>query len=145
MKAYLELLTAIEDELNASPFVNSVGFGDEFDLDNSKQSMFPIAQYFVGDGAYQGAVLQFPVNLMVCGLAYEGDGDYKYILAETLTVIIKVLEVLSRGDLFSEPIQLDGQPGFNAFRERGTNDMYGWECTFNVLLPNLMPNTSEQT
>jgi len=142
MKAYLNVINVIESELNANPFINSVTFGDIFDLDLSKQSMFPIGHYIIGSVTYENQILILPVTLMVADLA--DDDNYKYTLAETMTPIVKLLEIFDRGDLRDERYHLRGTPTITPFKERGENDMYGWDCTFTVEVPNEMSNESEQ-
>ena len=143
MKAYLNVIEVIEEELSAHPFVNTVTFGDIFDIDLSKQSMFPIAHYIVGTITYESQILVVPITLMVADIA-DSEETFKYTLAETMTPIVKLLEILSRGDLRDDKYHLRGTPALTPFKERGENDMYGWDCSFTIEVPNEMSNESEQ-
>jgi hypothetical protein len=55
-----------------------------------------------------------------------------------MAVIGRLMELLRRGDLFTELYQLDGQPSLEAFVDRFDNKVAGWAVTFNVLVPNDM-------
>jgi hypothetical protein len=143
MKAYLNVIKVIEDELSANPFVNTVEFGDIFDMDLSKQTLFPLAHYIVGTITYENSILVVPVSLMVCAIP-NTDEDFKYTLAETMPPIVKLLEILDRGDLRHDRYHLRGTPTLQPFKHRAENDLAGWECSFNVEVPNDMGNESEQ-
>ena len=143
MKAYLNVINVIENELQANPFINTVSYGDIFDLDLSKQTLFPLGHYIVGTVTYENQILVIPVSLMVGAISDDGE-SHKYTLAETMTPIVKLLEIFDRGDLRDDRYHLRGTPSITPFRERGENDLYGWECSFSIEVPNEMSNESER-
>jgi hypothetical protein len=69
---------------------------------------------------------------------FLGNNNEQDVLNTQMAVIGRLMELLRRGDLFTELYQLDGQPSLEAFVDRFDNKVAGWAVTFNVLVPNDM-------
>ena len=69
---------------------------------------------------------------------FLGNNNEQDVLNTQMAVIGRLMELLRRGDLFTELYQLDGQPSLEAFVDRFDNKVAGWAVTFNVIVPNDM-------
>ena len=139
MRVFYEVVDTIEEELNADPFVNTVTYGNIFDVDLNKTTLFPLAHFIVNNATYQGNIWVLNMSLIVMGINDGGNNEH-YVLNEQLSVVNKLFEKLRRGDLHDTPYKLDGNPISNPFKERFENDLIGWETTFNVHIANRMSN-----
>lgn len=139
MKVFYEIVDTIEEELNNSPFINTVTYGNIFDVDLNKTTLYPLAHFIVNSATYQGRIWVMNLSLMCMGVTDGGLNEH-YVLNEQLSVINKLFEKLRRGDLHDTPYKLDGNPIATPFKERFENDLIGWEVTFNVHVANKMSN-----
>jgi len=139
MNALYNVINVIETELNAHPFVNTVTYGNIFDVNLNKQDIFPLAHFIVNTAVYNGSIWTINLSLICMGI-YDSDDNEHHVLAEQLSVINKLLEVLRRGDLRDERYHLTGTPGASPFKERFEADLLGWEITFDIEVPNTMGN-----
>lgn len=139
MKVFYEVVDTIEEELNAHPFVNTVTYGNIFDVDLNKTTLFPLSHFIVNNATYQGNIWVLNISLLCMGITEGGDNEH-YVLNEQMSVINKLFEKLRRGDLHDIPYKLDGNPISIPFKERFENDLIGWETTFNVQVANYMSN-----
>ena len=60
------------------------------------------------------------------------------VLNTMISVLNRLYEELRRGDLYTLPFQVDGNPTLEAFAERFENYLAGWTMTFDILVPNEM-------
>lgn len=138
MKVLLNVIDQITETLEAEPFVNTVTYGDIFDVDLSKQTLFPLSHFIVNNVTYNGPVWTVSISLMCMDIAKD-NATHQYTMAEQMTVVGRVLEKLRRGDLHTDKYHLEGNPVLEPFKERGENGLFGWEVTFNVVVPNNVP------
>ena len=135
MKAFLKVTDTITTELQSHPFVNTVTWGDIFDVDLTKITKFPLAHYIVTQATFDDKVIKLSFNILC--MAINGENE-KEILAEQLSVLSRLFERLRRGDLWTDAYQLDGIPTPTPFRGRWENDLIGWECNFTIKVLNEM-------
>ena len=139
MNALYNVVDVIETELESHPFVNTVTYGNIFDVNLNKQDIFPLSHFIVNNAVYGGSIWTLNISLL-CMAIYDSDDNEHHVLAEQLTVINKILEVLRRGDLRDERYHLTGTPTASPFKERFEADLLGWEVTFDIQVPNTMGN-----
>lgn len=139
MRVFYEIVDMIEDELNDHPFTNTVTYGNIFDVDLNKTTLFPLSHFIVNNVTYQGNIWVVNISLMCMGVTDGGNNEH-YVLNEQLSVINKLFEKLRRGDLHDTPYKLEGSPICNPFKDRFENDLIGWETTFSVQVANKMSN-----
>jgi hypothetical protein len=53
-----------------------------------------------------------------------------------LSLGVRVMNLLNRGDLRNGEFELSGQPSFEPFTERFENDLAGWSLTFDIVSKN---------
>jgi len=148
MQGFYNLTTKIKDTLALDAFVNTVTYGDIFEIDLNKQDIFPLSHFIVNTATLNGSTWNFSLSLLCMDLVDEskddvtdkflGNNNEQDVLNTQMAVIGRLMELLRRGDLFTELYQLDGQPSLEAFVDRFDNKVAGWVVTFNVIVPNDM-------
>ena len=133
------LINKIKEALLEEPFVNTVTEGDIFDVDVAKRTLFPLSHIIVNSATHQGNTIQFNVSIIMMDLLNQKDESNKVDVWNTqMSVGVRVLDRLNRGDLRSDFWELTGSPSFEPFTERFENDLAGWTVTFDVLVRNSM-------
>jgi len=147
MTAYYDILTTIKAQLDADVFVNTVTQGDIFDVDLSKQTIFPLSHIMVNSVNRESNILRFSITVMCMDIVdksktettdiFRGNDDEQDVLNTQLAVSLRMLEIFDRGDNV-RTFRIDGDPTIEPFTERFENYLAGWAVTFDVLVPNDM-------
>jgi hypothetical protein len=146
IRGYYLLTQAIKDALLGDINVNTVTEGDLFDVDLSKQSIFPLSHLIINTVTAQESVLRFNISILAMDIVDEsketttdifiGNNNEQDVLNTQLAVLNKLVQVLRRGDLYSDKYQLDGDASLEPFVDRFENKVAGWTATFDVLVNN---------
>ena len=147
MKSYYFLLDTLRSELASSPFVTTVGVGNLDDIDNYKQSLFPLAHIIVNNCTPEANVLRFNVSILAMDIVniskdetidkFLGNDNEHDVLNTQLNVLIRVYDMLLHGSL-NDIMEVSGNPSIEPFTERFTNYLAGWTMTLDILMPNEM-------
>jgi len=147
MKGYYYILDKLREELINSPFVNTVSTGNLDDIDNYKQSIFPLAHIIVNNCTPENNILRFNISILAMDIVniskdetinkFIGNDNEHDVLNTQLNVLIRVYEMLLRGALNDE-IEVSGNPTCEPFTERFTNYLAGWTMTLDIIMPNEM-------
>ena len=148
MQGFYNITTKIKETLALDAFVNTVTYGDIFEIDLNKQDIFPLSHFIVNSATLNGSVWQFNMSLLCMDIVDEsksdvmdkflGNDNEQDVLNTQMAVINRLLELLRRGDLHTELYQLEGTPTIESFFDRFENKLAGWTLTFDVLIPNDM-------
>lgn len=148
MQGFYNITTKIKETLALDDFVNTVTYGDIFEIDLNKQDIFPLSHFIVNSATLNGSVWQFSMSLLCMDIVDEskedvtdkflGNDNEQDVLNTQMAVINRLLELLRRGDLHTELYQLEGTPTIEPFVDRFDNKLAGWTLTFDVLIPNGM-------
>jgi oligoribonuclease NrnB/cAMP/cGMP phosphodiesterase (DHH superfamily) len=148
MQGFYNITTKIKETLALDDFVNTVTYGDIFEIDLNKQDIFPLSHFIVNSATLNGSVWQFNMSLLCMDIVDEskedvtdkflGNDNEQDVLNTQMAVINRLLELLRRGDLHTELYQLEGSPQIEAFFDRFENKVAGWTLSFDVLIPNDM-------
>ena len=146
MQGFCNITTKIKETLALDDFVNTVTYGDIFEIDLNKQDIFPLSHFIVNNATLNGSVWQFNMSLLCMDIVDEskedvtdkflGNDNEQDVLNTQMAVINRLLELLRRGDLHSDLYQLEGSPTIEAFFDRFENKVAGWTLSFDVLIPN---------
>ena len=149
MRQFYNLTKTIKDTLDAHSQVNVVTFGDIFDIDLNKQTIFPLSHITVNQASFEGQIVRMNITVIAMDLVDEtkqdpraqeepfyGTNNEQDILNTQLAVINDFVAKLRKGTLYTDLYQLDGNPTCVPFTERFENLLTGWTATFDVLLPN---------
>jgi len=151
MQGFYNLTTKIRETLQLDQYVNTVTYGDLFEVDLNKQTIFPLSHFMVSGATMQSNVWNFSVSLLCMDIVdesktfpegipnqFEGTSNEQDVLNTQFAVANRLLELLLRGDLYVNKYQLNGDPTLEPFVDRFENKLAGWTVTFNVLIPNNM-------
>ena len=146
IRGFYLLTQAIKDQLLVDVNVNTVTEGDLFDVDLSKQTIFPLSHLIVNSVTAQESVLRFNVSVLAMDIVNEskestldifiGNNNEQDVLNTQLAVLNKLVQVLRRGDLYDDKFQLDGDANCEPFVDRFENKVAGWTATFDVMVNN---------
>lgn len=148
MKGYYDLIDTLRTELEASPFINAVTEGNLFNIDLSKQSIFPMCHIMVNNVSILPNVFKANISLIAMDIVdfskdattdvFKGNTNEQDILNTQLIVLARVIANITNGSLYSSNFQLEGEPSCEPFRDRFENVLAGWTCTLDILFPNEM-------
>ena len=146
IRGFYQITETIETQLLADVNVNTVTTGDIFDIDLSKQSIFPLAHIIVNSVTLQEQVMSFNITVMAMDIVdeskdattdiFRGNNNEQDVLNTQLAVLNKLIMVLRRGDLYSNKFQLEGNPTLEPFYERFDNRLAGYAATMDVIIHN---------
>lgn len=142
MIGFYNALDTIKAKLEASPFCNTVTYGDISRIDLSKRTIFPLSHFIVDSVGYGTNVLRYSVSLLCMDIVDEskddvidlfvGNNNEHDVFNTQQNVIIGVLDALSNGDLYDTLYQLNGEPSIEPFVDRFENRLAGWAVTFDI-------------
>ena len=148
MKGFYNITTKIKETLALDAFVNTVTYGDIFEVDLNKQDIFPLSHFIVNNATYLGSAWQFSLSVICMDIVDEskdavidkflGNNNEQDVLNTQLAVINRLLELLRRGNLRDELYELTGTPNVEPFTDRFENKVAGWTLSLDVLIPNDM-------
>ena len=146
IRGYYLLTQAIKDALLGDINVNTVTEGDLFDVDLSKQSIFPLSHLIINSVTAQENVLRFNISILAMDIVDEskepttdifiGNNNEQDVLNTQLAVLNKLIQTLRRGDLYNSNIELDGDASLEPFVDRFENKVAGWTAKFDVFVNN---------
>lgn len=149
MKEYYDLIDNINNTLISDNSINTVTSGDIFDVDLSKQSIFPLAHIIVQDIAFGNGVMTFTINVIVMDIVDEfkdnkqttQNSEYtpdnkQDILNTMLSVINRLQGSIRQGSLNDSGYEISGTPTANQFEDRFENLLTGWSLTLNIEIGN---------
>ena len=146
IRGFYLLTQAIKDQLLADVNVNTVTTGDIFDIDLSKQTIFPLSHLIINTVNTGEQVLTFNISVMCMDVVDEsknettdiflGNDNEQDVLNTQLAVLNKRIMVLRKGTLHNSQYQLEGDANCEPFYERFENKLAGWTATFDVLVAN---------
>tara|TARA_R100000988_G_C3988502_1_gene161240 strand:- start:19 stop:474 length:456 start_codon:yes stop_codon:yes gene_type:complete len=145
---YYEILTKLQTELNNDALVNTVSSGDIFDVDLSKQTIFPLCHIIVNSATFVDNVIQYNISILSMDVVdvskdetadkFRGNDNEQDVLNTQLNILNRLYEKLRRGNLYDDNYQVDGTPNLEIFVDRFENKLAGWTMTVNINTPNVM-------
>jgi hypothetical protein len=144
MTGLYSLLTQIKDLLEADVNVNSVSFGNVFELDLNKQSIYPISHFSVGTAQSIGYANRFSITVISMDivdvsksegqLTFEGNNNEIDVLNTQFHVQARLVELLQRSPLLVKLVIAD-EVNYESFTDRFQDAVAGWTLTFDVDIP----------
>ena len=146
IRGYYLITEKIKEELLKDINVNTVTTGDLSQVNLGKQDIFPLAHILVNNVTVGEQTLRVNLNIMSMDIVnqskeevvdrFTGNTNEQDILNTQLAVLNKVIQVLGRGDLYSDKYQLDGEPVCDPFYDRFENNLAGWNANVDVIIYN---------
>ena len=122
MKGFYNVTKELKTALAAEPFVNTVTFGSLDDVDLNKQTIFPLSHIIVAE----------TTDIFV------GNDNEQDVLNTQLGLLTRIINILQRGDLYTNLYQVQGDVSCEPFVDRFENKLAGWSATFDVVVQNDM-------
>lgn len=149
MKEYYDLIDNIYSTLIADNSVNTVTSGDIFDVDLSKQTIFPLAHLIISDISFDTGFMTFSINVIVMDVVDEFKEDKQstdnpeYLSDNKQDVLNTMLSVVNRlqgsvrqGSLNEDGYEISGTPSASQFEDRFESLLTGWSLTMNIQMRN---------
>jgi hypothetical protein len=147
MKAYTYLLEELKAEIETIPMVTTVTQGGLDDIDNYKQTLFPLVHIIVNSVTASSNTFTFNVSIIsmdvvdiakdeTTNIFYGNDNEID-VLNTTMVILTRIIEVLIRGEI-SRKMEIVGTPNMQPFTERFENYLAGWTATMDIIVPNDM-------
>jgi hypothetical protein len=147
MKGYTYLIDTLREAFEEIPLVTTVTTGSLDDIDNYKQTLFPLVHIIVNTMSPEANIIRFNVTIMAMDIVdisqslttdrFRGNDNEQEVLNTTGIILIRVAELLRRGEL-NDSIEIDGFGTCEPFTERFENLLAGWAMTLDIILPNEM-------
>ena len=127
------VLAKVREILEDDALITTVTDGDLFEVDLSKQTIFPLAHFMLGKVTQSDYTISFEMSVMFADIIEEDDSNYRDVWNRTLTSARRFVEFLKRDDnLFKVEDDVVHEP----FRDRFTNKLGGFMTTVNIIVPN---------
>lgn len=147
MKAYTFLIDTLREAFEEIELVTTVSTGSIDDIDNYKQTLFPLVHIIVNSMSPEANILRFNVTIMAMDVVdiskietidkFKGNDNEQEVLNTTGIILIRVADLLRRGYL-NDILEIDGNATCEPFTERFENYLAGWAMTLDIILPNEM-------
>ena len=148
MKGFYNVTDKLKDALIAEPFVNTVTFGSLDDVDLNKQTIFPLSHIIVNKTTVGTKTLTFNISILSMDIVdiskdevediFVGNDNEQDVLNTQLALQTRVINILQRGDLYTDLYQVQGDVSCEPFVDRFENKLAGWAATFDVVVQNDM-------
>lgn len=148
MKGFYNVTKQIKEALQAEPFVNTVTFGSIDDVDLNKTTIFPLSHIIVNNTTIGTKTLTFNISILSMDVVdiskdvvtdvFVGNDNEQDVLNTQLAVQTRVINILQRGDLYTNLYQIEGDVSCEPFVDRFENKLAGWAATFDVVVQNDM-------
>jgi len=148
MNGYYYVVNTLKDYLKSNDFINTVSIGDIFAVDLNKQTIFPLAHIIVNNAQLSETTTSLNLSILFMDIVdeskseitdiWEGNDNEQDVLNTQLALASKLTADLVRGYLYSNLIQVTGEPNAEPFVDRFENKIAGWTLTFDVIIPNDM-------
>jgi hypothetical protein len=148
MKEYYNLIDNIHTYLEGNNNINTVTYGDIFDVDLAKQTLFPLAHIIVNDATFNDHFITFSLNIICMDVVDEskddkqtrnpiyGSDNKQDILNSMLSVVNGLQTSLRRGGMNENNYEINDSPTATQFEDRFENLLAGWSLTLNIEIPN---------
>lgn len=146
VQSIYRLIGALNEELLANEFCNSVTFGELTELDLAKMTLFPLANITLNSVTHADNSLVFDltiVNVDIVEISKEpvenaiyGNDNLIYIYTNQLFVINKLIGKLDNKTLYNDSWELQGEPRSEFINKEFENMLAGFSTNFQIALPN---------
>jgi hypothetical protein len=139
---YYNLLDKLKETLEADKSINTVSYGDIYEIANNKSTMWPIANFSVESTEMTDRTYIFRMSLTIADLIdqtnesaddkFRGKDNIMDIHNTSLASLSNALLLFKRKDAIAEGYVLVGNPNLEPFTHSFNDDTAGWHATFTV-------------
>lgn len=148
MTGYYNLLDKLKTHFDADAIVNTVTQGDIFDVDLSKQTIFPLVHIMVNSCSLDESTATWNVSLIAMDVVdiskdattdlFLGNDNEIDVLNTQHAVLNRAYQLIKHGSLAYDLFMVEGTASLEPFTERFENYMAGWTMTIDIVTPNEM-------
>ncbi len=140
---HYDVIHKLRELLLEDPSVNTVTYGNIYDLGVEKTNMYPLSHFTVNNVRLTDQTHVFSLTLFCTDIIdysnetpedkFTGNDNIMHIHNTQLAVISRAMLMFKRKDFRDQNIRLIGEPTFEAFKHQFNNDdLAGWFCDFQV-------------
>ena len=148
MTGFYDIINRLRIYFDADPIVNTVTQGDIFQVDLSKQTIFPLTHIMVNSSTLSDNTMSFNISVIAMDIVdvtksaalnvFEDADNELDVLNTQHTVLNRFYQQMIHGNLWDEKYVIEADPTCEPFTERFENLLAGWTMTFDVVVPNEM-------
>jgi hypothetical protein len=148
MTGFYDIINRLRIYFDADPIVNTVTQGDIFQVDLSKQTIFPLTHIMVNSSTLSDNTMSFNISVIAMDIVdvtksaalnvFEDADNELDVLNTQHTVLNRFYQQMVHGNLWDEKYVIEADPTLEPFTERFENLLAGWTMTFDVVVPNEM-------
>lgn len=146
LQNFYKVTDMMREAFEDSPYVNTVTYGNIFEIDLNKQTIFPLTHIQVNTATHSENLITYSVTIMNMDLVdqskdpvtdqYYGNDNLHYVYNTQLAVINEFVQLVKRGSISRDGFQLNGDASSEAFMDRYENLLAGWVTTINIDVAN---------
>ena len=146
LQNFYKVSDMMREAFNNSDYVNTVTYGSIFNIDLSKQTIFPLAHIQINSATHSENVITYNISIMNLDIVdiskeevidiYYGNDNLHYIYNTQLAVINEFVQLVKRGSISRDGFQLNGDPSSEAVEDNYENLLAGWVTTINIDVAN---------
>lgn len=132
------LYEVFEEAKKLEPQLNTITFGDIFEVDLAKNSIYPIMHVSTDTASYDTGSLTYSFQIIVMDLVNKNENNEHDVLSDTLEVIGNIIShirnsaLVSEVDDFRNTIRLQDSISCEPFTERFDNEVTGWTANISI-------------
>ena len=146
---YYQLCEAIQTAATNASYINTTTWGNIFDVDMRKMTLFPLCHVLVGQAEVQERTVIYDVDILVMDVvdyskqdpnvdpySYEGVAMKQDIYHRALFSAQEMISSMRRGTLYTDGFRLVNDPVCEPIYEDFENTLCGWKMTLQIETPN---------
>jgi hypothetical protein len=146
---YYQLCEAIQTAATNASYINTTTWGNIFDVDMRKMTLFPLCHVLVGQAEVQERTVIYDVDILVMDVvdyskqdpnvdpySYEGVAMKQDIYHRALFSAQEMIASMRRGTLYTDGFRLVNDPVCEPIDEDFENTLCGWKMTLQIETPN---------
>ena len=146
---YYQLCEAIQTAATNASYINTTTWGNIFDVDLRKMTLFPLCHVLVGQAEVQERTVIYDVDILVMDVvdyskqdpnvdpySYEGVAMKQDIYHRALFSAQEMISSMRRGTLYTDGFRLVNDPVCEPIDEDFENTLCGWKMTLRIETPN---------
>ena len=144
---YYNITDKLKTALLAEPFCNTVTKGTIDRVMNAKQDMYPLSHLMINNCTPNGNTLTYNVSILAMDIVdiskeettdiFIGNDNEDDVLNDMQKLLIRIVAMLQRGDLFTDLYQLTSA-SLEPFMDRFEDAVAVWTLTMDIEVPNGM-------
>jgi len=148
MKEFYNVTQKIKTALEAEPFINTVTFGDIFEIDLDKQTIYPLAHMIVNNASIAEETITLNMSVILMDIVdasksettdkFIGNNNEQDVLNTQLAVASRLVNLLKRGSLYTDLFQVVADVSCEPFTDRFENAVAGWTLSMDIIVANDM-------